>query len=326
MDLTRKLADSWPPGVWRSCHVVVAVSGGADSVALLRAIDQLHKLTPGDGQILAAHFNHRLRGDESDQDAAWVQRLASQLEIRSAVGCADEPGSLASEAESRTARYAFLANTAQSFGARYVLTAHTADDQVETVLMRVLRGSGIDGLAGTPKTRALSTSVTLVRPMLDVRRSQVEAYLASLGQDYRTDASNLESQYTRNWVRRELLPAIRDRLPSDPDRAILRLAEQAGQWRDAVDSLATQLLEQHIRLTHRTMEIDTAMDQQHSIVVQQACRLAWRSMGWTEQAMGMCEWQKLAKAIQDANVATFELPGQIQVSRQDQVVVLAQRL
>lgn len=324
MDLINTFREAWPSELWRNCHLVVAVSGGADSVALLSMVATVHQQTSGAGRILAAHFNHRLRGSDSDEDAAWVERLAGQLGLPSAIGQATGPDSLASEEQARSARYAYLTKTAEEFGARYVATAHTADDQVETVLMRVLRGSGIDGLSGTPKSRPLSDAVTLVRPLLDVRRSQIEDYLASLEQEYRTDASNLKSHYTRNWLRRNLLPLIRERLSGDPDQAILRLAQQAGEWRDAIDALANKLVEQSIEFVGDTFQLDaTELYHEPAIIVQQACRIAWRRMGWAEQSMGMREWRKLAHAVQCGDAAAFELPGRVHVRRQGPTVVLA---
>ena len=295
MSLADKIVRAWPPDRWRDRHVLVAVSGGADSVALLLTLGQIKQQAAGAGQLVVAHFNHRLRA-EADQDEAWVGMLAKQLALDTVVGHADSPGQLASEQAARDARYTFLTSAAERLGARYVATAHTADDQVETILMRVVRGSGIDGLAGIPPARSLSKSVTLMRPMLDVRRSEIESALATLGQDFRTDLSNFDSQFTRNWIRSELLPSIRSSLGGDPDGAILRLAQQATEWRNAIDRVAEQLASRAIEIdasnspVHMTVDCMELADQP-PIVIQQACRLAWRQACWPEQSMGMVDWQ-----------------------------------
>ncbi|MCO6043524.1 tRNA lysidine(34) synthetase TilS [Aeoliella sp. ICT_H6.2] len=325
--LTSAIENAWPSSTWRACHVVVAVSGGADSVAMLRALVRIHQQTRGKGQLTVAHFNHRTRAAASDDDAQWVAELARKLNLDAVVDQARAAGSLIAEEQARRARYEFLRSVAEQRGARFITTAHTQDDQVETVLMRALRGSGIDGLTGIPVVRPLGPAVTLVRPLLSISRAEVESYLERLGQDYRHDASNLQSHYTRNWVRRDLLPQIRDRLPGDPDAALLRLSEQASQWRDAIEQIAVRLAARAVQYgagqPAPTVRIDTPqLADEPAIVIQQVARTAWRQAGWGEQAMGMTEWQRLAAAVVDDSASTFVLPGSISVRRQGTDLVL----
>ncbi|HEX5104177.1 MAG TPA: tRNA lysidine(34) synthetase TilS, partial [Pirellulaceae bacterium] len=200
--LISKLATDWPPDEWRDVTVLVAVSGGADSVALLRGLHQLK--AAGEGRLVLAHFNHRLRGAESDADQALVEELARRLGLEAVVGARGREGEGErgrSEESLRELRYEFLAAAADKVGARFVATAHTADDQVETVLMNVLRGTGLAGLAGIPRVRRLTDAATLIRPLLNVTRAEVLEYLHSLGQSYRDDATNQSADYTRNRVR-----------------------------------------------------------------------------------------------------------------------------
>ncbi|WP_425397604.1 tRNA lysidine(34) synthetase TilS [Aeoliella sp.] len=321
------ICSSWPSDSWRKCHVVVAVSGGADSVALLRALVEIHQQTRGKGRLIVAHFNHRTRGTASENDATWVADLARKLNLDIVVDQARAPSSLTAEEQARRARMEFLRSVAEQQGARYVATAHTQNDQVETVLMRLLRGSGIDGLTGIPMFRPLSPAVTLVRPMLTIDRQEVEAYLHELGQDHRHDATNDQAHYTRNWIRRDLLPLIRDRLSSDPDASLLRLASQAREWRDAIEAIADRLATQAAQIEAGEpaprMQIDTqTLASEPAIVVQQVARTVWRKAGWGEQAMGMQQWQRLAAAVLDDDASTFELPGGISVSRQGAMLVL----
>jgi tRNA(Ile)-lysidine synthase len=151
----QKLACSWPPEQWREVTVLLAVSGGLDSVALLRGMLSIQP--PGPGRLVVAHFNHRLRSQDSDADQAFVQELCHTLDVACEHGQPADllcsTGASGLEAAAREARYTFLRNTAERLGARYVATAHTADDQIETNVQRILRGTGIAGLSGIPHTR-----------------------------------------------------------------------------------------------------------------------------------------------------------------------------
>src|SRR5262249_19663731 len=142
------------------------------------------------------------------------------------------------EAAARDARYHFLRSTAERLGARYVATGHTADDQVETILHHILRGSGLAGLAGVPRLRSPSAAVTLIRPLLTIERTEVEDYLRQLGQDYRCDASNLSTEHTRNRIRHELLPLLADRFNPHVRDALRRLGTLAGEAQEVLSGLA----------------------------------------------------------------------------------------
>jgi tRNA(Ile)-lysidine synthase len=196
--LEERVAAVWPPQAWQDVPVVVAVSAGADSVALLRI---LARLRPPAARLWVAHFHHGLRGEAADADEQFVARLADSLKLGFRVGRA--PASqLATagdglEAAARRARYAFLTAAAEKVGARYLAVAHTADDQAETILHRVLRGTAPAGLAGMPAARMLSGAVSLVRPLLAIRRSELRDYLAVVGQDWREDATNARTDATK---------------------------------------------------------------------------------------------------------------------------------
>lgn len=202
-------------------RVVVAVSGGADSVCLL---DALHRLSPGlDLHLAAAHFDHGLRGDEDAAETRLVARLASERGVPFETGRADPPlrqpgGGL--EERAREARYAFLERARQRHGAERVAVAHTLDDQAETVLMRLLRGSGLPGLSGVPPVREPG----VVRPLIRVRRREVEDYLDRHALPWRTDPTNLQPVHLRNRIRLELLPLL---LAYQP-----RLVEHLGELAD----------------------------------------------------------------------------------------------
>ena len=208
------------------CHVVAGVSGGADSVALLYA---LHTLRPRlDFSLTAAHLNHGLRGSEADADAAFVQMLAWRLGVPCVVERADVPALARArgwsvEMAGRDARYAFLARVAAQAGADRVATGHQADDQVETLLLRLLRGAGPSSLGGMAY-RSERKGLCLIRPMLDVRHAEAMAFLESHGLKWREDASNTDPSLLRNRVRLELLPFLEERFGGQVRKSLLRTA------------------------------------------------------------------------------------------------------
>jgi tRNA(Ile)-lysidine synthase len=218
--------------------VVAAVSGGADSTFLLLALTQLApRFTL---HVHAAHVDHGWRGAESAADAAFVHDLAGRLGLPfhgtrlapSAAGTRRR----SPEDEARRARYAFLRDVCREVGARVLATGHTQDDAVETVLLALLRGSGVLGLAGMSWSGSVpvpdSADLRLVRPMLDLRRDEIRAALAAMGQPWREDASNANLALPRNRIRAELVPLLEAMSPGFRP-ALLRsaaLAREAGAF------------------------------------------------------------------------------------------------
>jgi len=203
--------------------LLVAVSGGPDSVALLHFLAALQARTGCPSSIVAAHVNHGLRGDESDGDEAFVRDLAATWSL--AFVSADIGPHLRSSSEesARLARYDALRQLAEEAGADRVATAHTADDQAETVLLRLLRGAGLKGLGGMPP-RGRVRGIRVVRPLLDVTRDQVLEYMGRLELPHRVDSSNASRAPARNYLRLEILPRIRERMNPSAREAILRAA------------------------------------------------------------------------------------------------------
>jgi tRNA(Ile)-lysidine synthase len=326
------LADAWPVDQWRDSHVVVGISGGADSVALLRAILATKARARGRGEVFAAHLHHGFRGVEADADQAWLERLCAQLGAQLTVGRADLMAALTNggngwEAAARAARYDFLLHSAERIGARFVAVAHTADDQVETVLHRVVRGTGLAGLAGMPKFRPLSASVTLVRPLLEVWRTAVLEYLSAIGQDYRVDLSNLDPRFTRNRLRHELLPLLRKSFNREVDAAILRLSIQAGEAQRLTAKIAAALAERCVAIDAESrVRINRQMlSNLPPLVVREVFKLAWTAAGWPQQAMGFDQWQQLADLVLgESDCPAIQLPGGVRAAREGDTVVLSQ--
>jgi tRNA(Ile)-lysidine synthase len=342
-ELEAQFASNWPAEGWCEGHVVLAVSGGPDSVAMLRASLAIKKSFGGDGFLVAAHLDHGLRAEGADSDAAWVGSLCQGLGIRLETAAADVIGIAAQqgdglEAAARTARYQFLTQTAEKLGARFVAVAHTADDQVETVLHRIVRGTGLAGLGGIPSVRPLSPSVTLMRPLITVRRRDVLDYLSSIGQDFRVDATNADLQWTRNRIRNELLPMLRDHYNANVDEAVLRLATQAGDAQQVISALAAAAIENSVSIEYGASPADAtmrpavcmraecpALSTQPAVVVCETLRIAWERAGWPQQAMGYDHWQQLAQLVlgRDGR-ASINLPGNIRARREAGILILEQ--
>jgi tRNA(Ile)-lysidine synthase len=233
-----------------NANVVVAVSGGADSVALLLAVDELIKSSKLKVDILVAHLNHRLRGKTSDADANWVASLAKQFGRKAAIGRIDVKRRAAKtsdnlEQSARRARYEFLTKKARTSDARAILTAHTMDDQAETVLLNLLRGSGGSGLGGIEPVRAISagTEILLARPLLSwAQREDTENYCRIKGIEFRPDEMNLDEKFARVRVRRQLLPLMQTFNPKLV-QGLARTAELLREDSSALDGGALTLLE-----------------------------------------------------------------------------------
>ena len=232
-------------------RVGVAVSGGADSVALLRAMMELRGEL---GVVLSAvHFHHGIRGAEADEDESFVARLAAGLQVPFLRDQGDVPrfakaNNLSLEAAARKLRYEFFSRLLREDALDKICTAHTSDDQAETVLLRFLRGSGTRGLAGIHPVLALKKGA-VVRPMLKVARGDVLAYLKSLGQDWREDSSNADTAHTRNRIRHELLPLLEQDYNPSLRQLLGEVAEasrdEEGFWTQLIGSMAANAIEEH---------------------------------------------------------------------------------
>ena len=224
----------------RGDHVLVGVSGGPDSVALLHA---LVLLRPEYGlQLSVGHVHHGLR-PEADRDAVFVEGLAARLGCPARVVRVQVPrgGGRSPEDAARGVRHAALARLARLTGARRIALGHTADDQAETVLMRVLQGAGPRGLAGIPRRRG-----RIIRPLLEVDRAAVLSHLVAHGLDWVDDATNRDPKFLRNRVRHEILPLLGAQAgPRLPD-ALRRLARAARETVEALDALVWPGLATHL--------------------------------------------------------------------------------
>ncbi len=305
---------AFPLSRWTDYRTIVAVSGGPDSVALLRLLLGLRPMA-GSGELILAHFNYRLRGAESDADQAFVERLAAEhrldCRVRRSESLMKSPAK-GWEATLRDHRYQFFRELAAETGARYVALAHTADDQAETVLLRLLRGSSLAGLRGIPQQRKLTPETTLIRPLLQASRQDLRAYLAAIGQSFRLDSSNESDDFFRNRVRNHLLPLLASEYSPDIERRLLNLASEASETQAFLDEQVAPLLGRIGGLEEMQLRIPAGAFQDCApLLARLALVQAWRQRGWSEQAMTAAHWRTLAElaAGTDALPRTLNLPG-----------------
>jgi tRNA(Ile)-lysidine synthase len=310
---------------------VVAVSGGPDSVALLRALAAL-RAEGLVGRLVVAHLNHGLRGAESDADEEFVRALHADLAAadpdcllwraaRLDVAAAARAGGVGLESAGRRARYDWLAAVAAETGSPWVATGHTADDQAETVLHRLLRGTGLRGLAGIPVRRTMAAGVEVVRPLLRVRRGDVLAFLEALGQPWRQDRSNADPRHTRNRIRHELLPHLEERYNPAVVAVLCRLAEQADEARRRAERSAAALLRRaELPRAGAVLVFDRgrlAVASRH--LVREVFRLVWLREGWPQGEMGFRAWDRVASVVL-GEAAAVDLPGGVRVRRRGRVL------
>ena len=307
--------------------VLVAISGGADSVALLRGLLQLRE--PLRLTLRAAHLNHQLRGADANADADWVSALCQRYEIPCDVDVASirelaEQTRRGLEETAREARYEFLRATAKRHGCDVVAVAHTADDQAETVLHHILRGTGLTGLRGMEWSRSLGDSTRLIRPMLAIWRTEVEQFLAESGQDFRQDETNQDVSLTRNRLRHELLPRLEQDFNPRVREHLCQLAEQAAGCEEATRIAADTLLDAALldQSEHVVRLRRDALTQISRPLAREVFVRLWQRVNWTRQSMAFAHWDRLVDFVQADQPAAIDLPGPVSVRRRANMIVL----
>ncbi len=337
--IKHRVLERWPLEKWSRVKTLVAVSGGADSVAMLRVLVDCCP-NPG-GHLIVGHVNHQTRGEQSDDDEQFVRELTEQLRIPFLRTRLDLPHSATEqqlagepvtrlnidEATLRAARYNALEKMARQSGTRYIATGHHRDDQIETVLFRLFRGTGPAGIGGIPGHRPACEGLTIIRPLLPVSRAEIKELLVELALTHRTDVSNDDSAYTRNFIRNELLPIIRERFGDSVDGSIERLVMQTVEQSRFIETSAAQFDDAVVvsaRNDGSRIEIDS--DTLRSVApVLIRCLLvrSWRRAGWPEGAMRFAHWQTLCELVTNGTPGpAINLPGNIRAERTGSLLVL----
>ncbi len=226
-------------------HIVVGVSGGADSIALLHGLYELRETF--DISLTVAHLDHMIRGDVSSREALFVKGLAEGLDIPCVVEQRDvfsfqKNNKLSLQEAARSVRHAFFDDVLQRTGADTIALGHTADDQAETVLMWLLRGTSLQGLTGIPPVR----DGKIIRPLLRCSRQEIEAYLREQHISFVADTSPQELQYERNRIRHRLIPFLRDEFSPAVTATLNRTADLLRQDNAILDGLAESVLRGHL--------------------------------------------------------------------------------
>lgn len=246
--LTRIDAEAKADGWWAAGQtVVVAVSGGPDSMALLHILWRMAQAQAKPQRLIAAHVNHRFRGAEAEAEAELVQQTASAWGISYEAAVIDVPRfieetGMNAQAAARVKRYEFLRQVATRNGAQRLFLGHHADDQAETILMRVMRGTGVSGLAGIPYRRT-ENNLELIRPLLRITKETLIAYCERNGVPFATDSSNGHRHYFRNTVRLDIIPMLEQHNPR-LKASLIRLAEMAAADDDYLETAARRQLDE----------------------------------------------------------------------------------
>ncbi len=310
---------------------VVAISGGPDSVVLAHLL--IEQLLAGKlERLILAHVNHQLRGDESDVDESFVQSLPRLWQLAddrrlichttridmAALALAEQDNL---ESIARRERYRWLTELAQQEGGAWIATGHTADDQAETVLFRLLRGSGVLGLAAIPEHRALAANVALIRPLLEIRRRTVHDYLRDNRLPCRVDGSNGDLRFTRNRLRLELLPLLEREYNPAVIEILCRLAEQARELHGEAERQALNLLtEAELPRAGKVLVFSVErLQDRTSNEVREMFRFVWQREEFPMGEMSFERWQRLAEIVQGSPSAG-DFPGKIHVRRSGRVV------
>lgn len=253
--------------------VIVAVSGGPDSIALLHILYKLKDELQI--KLYAAHVNHCLRGEEADADEEYVKSFCENLSVefrskRVDINKLSKIKNISSETAGREVRYAFFEELREDIKADKVAIAHNANDQAETVLMRIMRGTGLEGLVGIRPVR----DRVFVRPIINNTREEIEEYCKKNNLSPRIDKTNFQSIYSRNKIRLELLPYIRENFNKDIIKVINRLSDTIKTDNDYLERISKEKYEKYCKVSGRKVIISKKAFLEHDSIITRVIRLA----------------------------------------------------
>ena len=303
--------------------VLLAVSGGADSTALLYAMHAIKANGCFSGELICAHINHRLRAAQSDGDADFVLELSEKLNIKLITRTVDVKGfagknKLSIETAARQLRIENLIDIASDNDCKYIATAHHADDNAETIIQRLTRGTGLRGLGGISPIRKFGAGVYFVRPLLCIRRNQIIDYLTSQNLAWRTDASNLDCKHRRNFIRHKLLPYLQNQCESSLVEQLSKLANSARGFDSKVCSDATKNWQNIAKQDDNTIQLNLEKFLPlHPAVKVELIRRSLKFLGSGERDLRQQHFERIMQLAED-NVSgkKIELPGKFTAYRE----------
>lgn len=274
--------------------ILCAVSGGADSMCLL------HMIYSRGLEVVAAHYEHGIRGEEALRDAGFVEEWCREKSIECIVGHGDVPSyaaahGLGTEEAARELRYRFLEETAARLNCKYIATAHNADDNVETVIFNLARGGGSLGLKGIPRSRG-----RFIRPLLDVSRREIEGYLEENSIPHVEDSTNASDDYSRNLIRHQVSPVLR-KINPELHLAVARSSKLLGEDEDCLSSMAEEFIREHYDGESLPLK---ELAQLHRALASRAIRRLCRERLSYEHV------QQALKLLEGSELKYLDLPGQ----------------
>lgn len=304
-------------------RVLAAVSGGADSVCLMLILKRLEKLLGIHMEAVTVH--HGIRGKSADRDVEFVRELCSAYEIPVHVCRVDVPGivksqQISQEEAARQARYECFAHVAGETGAQVIAVAHHRDDNCETILHHLFRGSSLKGLGGMDPRRKMG-DFSVIRPFLETGRQEIESWLKERDIVWRTDETNLEDDYTRNRMRHHVIPLVENEINGQASAHVVQAAGYIAQAQELVEELAGQWLKMHgnYDAQRKIFEIPAALLKDCRPIVRreifiQICR---KIMGNAElKDVGHVHLEMIEKLRQGQTSRRLELPGGIHVRKE----------
>lgn len=293
-----------------SSPVIAAVSGGHDSTAMLLG---LHQIISPSSNLIAAHYNHKLRGNDSNADEDFVRELCNNHGINLHIGQSDTENQHISEDKARNARYAFLADIQAKTETQAVVVAHTLEDQAETVLLRLTRGSGIRGIAAMQNRRTLKLTnesrLTILRPMLQITHAETKSFLESIGVKARHDVSNDDwKRFARNRIRHRIIPELATINPSAV-QAVARLAQNAQLHMDLIDSIIDEAItKMHIDGTYPQLDRQQLIEL-HPAIASELLNRIYMSVAGTSHHLDQSHINSMLQIAASPRPAHYDLPG-----------------
>lgn len=308
-------------------RVLVALSGGADSVALLRVLYGMKEQYSLD--IYVGHMNHQFRGKEADKDAAFCKKLAEDLGLDISYceidvpKIADEKG-ISPEEAGRQERYAFFMKIASKKNINKIATGHNRDDQAETVLMRAIRGSGMTGLGGISPLRKMR-GFTIIRPLIEVTRKEINEFIRGARLEFRHDSSNDEVIFTRNKIRHELIPYLEKDFNPNIKEVLANMAENLRLENDFLEKFAKRKFRSMSKKnTSGEIRINIkSLKRQPEAIKKRILRRALEELKGDLRRLTYQHWKETEYLINDRPTNSIvDLPGGIKLSKSKNALVL----